>query len=162
VADPPKFPLHGDSDLLPKPKVTRPSRRRMPFGPSGVLLPKGPEFDVDTKAPDIAGFPYQRFKFDAWSSLEQRDEVKAQLQSFFRVSGWPVKWKVVERNSALRLSTLRSMNPYLIIQLTRKSDRRVFETSVSFSRLHRETIVSFRAQLAHAFVALEALHVASP
>jgi hypothetical protein len=134
----------------------------MPFGPSGVLLPNGPEFDVDVLAPDLKGFPWQRYKFDAWTSPEQRDEVKRQLRVFFATKGWPVLWSVVERNSAPRLSTLRAPEPFFIIRLTRKADRREFEVAVTFPKIHRETPTAFSAKLAHAFVAFEALHTESP
>jgi hypothetical protein len=159
----PKIPQHGDPELLPKPLITRPSARRMPFDQRGVLLPKGPEFDVDRAAPDIEGLPYERFANDEWTSPEQRAEILAFIQKFFKDNEPTfVTWLVKERDRYERVSTPRLRNPFIHLFVTRQEDRRVIDVSVDFPPTYRETIERFRARIAEAGPSLLAVHQQNP
>jgi hypothetical protein len=141
-----KFPQSGDPDLLPKPLVTEPTSRRMPFGPSGILKPKGPEFDVPRAAPDLKGLPWQRRDNDEWTSEEQRAEVLDFLLIFMR-DNHPlfVTWKVIERDRH-GMSPRRLRAPLLIFYFTRQADRKEFELGMQYSPANRSTTEAFRAR----------------
>jgi len=151
-----KIPQFGDPELLPKPKLTRPSRRSMPFDASGRLKPDGPEFvgPLGTQ-PDIKKLPWTRLSFDSWTTIEQRAIVMVFLVRFFQ-DNFPVfnGWSVIEKNSSPRSSALRPLNPYLIIRVKRKSDEQVFEVSIDYPKNVRDSEILFAARTAAAGPAL--------
>lgn len=158
----PKIPQHGDPELLPKEVITRPTARRMPFDQRGVLLPQGPEFDVERAAPDIEGLPYERFDNDEWTSPEQRAEVLEFIRLFF-ASNTPtfVTWLVKERDRRDR-SVGRLRSPFIHLFVTRQEDRRVFDVEVGFPPTYRETIERFKVKMAEAGPSLLAIHNQNP
>lgn len=145
-----KIPKFGDPELLPKPKLERPSRRRMPFDASGRLKPEGPEFtEPPGVQPDIDGLPWKRLSFDSWTSEPQRAIIKNFIRQLL-ANNFPtfIAWEVIERNSSPRLGTLRPLNPFLIVRLTRKSDGQIFESSIDFPKNIRDDLVQFEARVA--------------
>ncbi len=156
MADPPKFPQFGDPELLPKGRVTRPSRRRMPFDASGRLIPEGPEFtEPPGVQPDIKGLPWSRVGFDSWTSEAQRTIVKDFIRKLM-ADNFPTYngWEVIEKNSNLRTSALRSKNPFLIIKLRQISDGAFVEVAIDFVKTDRDDATQFAAQVALAGPAL--------
>lgn len=150
MADPPKVPQFGDPELLPKPKLTRPSRRRMPYDARGELKPDGPEFtEPPGVQPDIKGLPWTRIGFNSWTSEAQRTIVKNFIKAFFQTH-FPTynEWEVIETNSGVRQSTLRTPTPRLRIRVKRLSDGAWFEVSLHFEKAVRDDPVAFAAHVA--------------
>lgn len=147
---PDDIPQFGDPELLPKPKLERPSRRRMPFDASGRLKPEGPEFtEPPGTQPDIKGLPWKRLGFDSWTNVDQRALVMdficdLMADNFPTFNGW----QVIEKNSSPRNSALRPPNPFLIVKLRRKSDGQFFETTIDFPKAVRDDLVQFENRVA--------------
>lgn len=157
-----KIPQHGDPELLPKPVIEYPSNRRLPFGPSGVLLPNGPEFNVSRVAPDLRGLAWQRLANDEWTSPEQRDVVLKFLIGFFRRHPEFVKWKIIERDRTDRLTIVRLLDPILKFVFIRKADRKEFEVAMQFPKIDRDSLARFEAKVKSVEAIILTLHAASP
>lgn len=155
-----KIPQHGDPELLPKPVIEAPTTRRMPFGPSGILLPKGPVYDVRRAAPDIKGLPWVRHDNDEWTSPEQRAVVLEYLRTFLRdTAPLFVSWRVVEKDRHGRSPT-RSDAPLLIFSFVRQVDRQSFECGHAYPPYTRENLDVFRTHTVQ--VGPPILAIASP
>ena len=135
---PNKIPKFGDAELNPKPTVTRPSRERMPFGPSresakgvsaGVLKPDGPgPFPDDIfSATDIVGLPWTRRRGDEWTDATFRALVLTFLATFFRAraSQRLIGWDVTEIANGARMGSTRlsAKDQYLRFGITRRVGR---------------------------------------
>lgn len=151
-----KIPKFGDPELLPKPKLERPSRRRMIYDASGRLKPNGPEFtEPPGTQPDIEGLPWKRIGFNSWTSEAQRTVVKNFLISFLATNSDAFNgWQVIERNTTQRQSVLRLPNPILVIRATRVGSDGFAEVSLDFLRHEREDLTQFEAKVALAGPAL--------
>lgn len=144
------IPQFGDPELLPKPKLVRPTRRRMPYDASGRLKPNGPEFtEPPGPQPDIAGLPWKRIGFNSWTSEAQRTIVKDFIREFF-ADNFPTfnQWEVIEINSGQRQSVLKLPAPILRIRVMRKEDGAWFEVAVSFEEASRTDLSAFASRLA--------------
>ncbi len=128
-----KSPEFGDPEILPKGEITRPSQERMPFGPSGELLPEGPMLPEDfLLAPDIVDFPWMRKRGDEWTDAAFREIVFDWLIDFFNDRSWPRRWDVRERAAGERSThRLPDDQHYLVIGVADADDQR-FETSGNF------------------------------
>ncbi len=135
-----KIPQYGDPELLPKPTVKRPSSLRLPFGPSGELLPEGPALPEDyLLAPDVADLPWSRARGDEWTDEEFRAVVLGWLRTYLRDRPALGRWRVVERASAPRARRLPPEKHYLVVAVTRRSDGAEFESSIPFPPDRRES-----------------------
>lgn len=147
----------SDADLLPKPKVEQPDARRLPFGPSGVLLPEGPEFPAVRAAPDIVGLPWRRDPGEEWTTPEQRAQVRAMIKQLFaenqacyvRANDGRrfVAWYLRERDHIQQLSTTRLMAPPLTLWVERV-DGIVLGATQVFDHAARYDAVEFESRLA--------------
>jgi hypothetical protein len=137
------LPQSGDPEILPRGEVTRPSKERMPFGPSGELLNDGPAVPEDfLQAPDIEGLPWTRKRGEEWTDATFRQATFDFLIDFFRTRSWAYQWTVRERSQSERMSAhkLPPDQYYLVIGIVRKSDGQRFETSAEFPRDKRDAV----------------------
>jgi len=136
-----KIPEYGDPEILPKGTVTRPSADRMPFGPSGELLPEGPTLPPDfLLAPDIAGFPWVRKRGDEWTDAVFRSVVFDWLIDYFDTRSWARSWDIRERAASDRgVNKLPDDQHYLRIGVSDGASQR-FETSATFPVAERDAI----------------------
>ena len=122
-------PEYGDPEILPKGVVVRPSAERMPFGPSGELLPEGPLLPADfLLAPDLVGLPWTRKRGDEWTDPVFRQIVFEWLIDYFDARSWPIGWTVREWASRERMAhRLPDDEHYLVVNVVRRADRASFE-----------------------------------
>jgi hypothetical protein len=144
----------SDADLLPKPKVEQPDARRLPFGPSGVLLPDGPEFPAVRAAPDIVGLPWRRDPGEEWTTPAQRLQVRQMIKLLFAANrGRYVAWYLRERDHLQVLSATRLQAPLLALSIER-IDRIVLVATQVFDHAARYSAVEFVYRLTDLRVAL--------
>lgn len=144
-----KIPKFGDPELLPKPKLKRPSRRQQLYDASGRLKPNGPEFtEPPGVQPDIEGLPWKRVGLNSWTSEAQRTVVKRFLISFLAVNkaSFSGVWEVIERNTGLRTTAVRLANPILLIKVAR-NDGEFVEVALDFLKHERDDIEQFEAKV---------------
>ena len=120
-----QIPKFGDPELLPKPDLVRPSVERMPFSPSGTLIPEGPRGLPEDFlfAANIQGLPWTRERYDAWSTETFRNTVMDWLRFVFRTEDALIGWDVDEKGTGRRMGHLR-LRPefrYLLIGLTKRT-----------------------------------------
>ena len=162
-------PDPGDPDLLPKPTIVRPSRERMPFGPSregvggvsaGVLKPEpGPFPDDIFDTPDITGLPWTRTRGNEWTTATIRAAVLTWVRAFFRARTGLVGWDITERATGDRMASTRlpASQQFLRVGITkcvRELETRV-EVAVSFDLPDRVS-PQIEAHLAQLELALDA------
>ena len=64
----------------------------------GTLLPQpNPLYNVSLDAPDIAGLPWDRRTYDAWTTEPFRAAVKTWLIAFLAADTWIGAWHVREK-----------------------------------------------------------------
>lgn len=142
----------------PKPIVEQASARHSLYGPSGTLLPAGPEFPLTPPATDLVGLPWERYLGSEWTTREQRDAVKAFLVvTFKRVAPAYRSWKIIERDYAPR-SALRLPAPVLVLTVVAVKGKITapINTAMEFPSEARHDLGKFRAVLAQAGTALAA------
>jgi hypothetical protein len=134
-------PERGDPEILPRGTVTRPSRERPQYGPSGELLPEGPPLPANfLQAPDIENLPWTRKRGNEWTDADFRQIVFDFLIAFMAARSWARSWDITERANAIRMTAFR-LPPdqhYLVLGVTDTSGQR-FETSAPFPRTERDT-----------------------
>ena len=170
-------PERGDPQVLPKPVIDRPSRERMPFGPTreydrgpasasaGELkvYGPGPWPDGFLQAPDLAGLPWKRARGNEWTTATFRAAVLGWLRLFFRAHAGEglIGWDITERANGDRMGSVRlaAKDHYLRVGITkrvgREGQQRV-EIALAFPPEVREEPY-ITARLAHAATALETL-----
>jgi hypothetical protein len=142
----------------PKPIVEQASARHSLYGPSGTLLPAGPEFPLTPPATDLVGLPWKRYLGSEWTTLEQRDAVRAFLvQTFKQASPNYRTWAITERDYAPR-SALRLSAPLLVLTVIAVKGKinTTINTAMEFPSEARHDLAKFRAVLAQAGAALAA------
>jgi len=153
-----KFPESGDPEILPKPTITLPVgglSRASPYSPNGTLLPNGPRWPAEMKAPDLAKFPqWKRRRGDEWTTLRERDMVKAWLTTMLREHkhDW-YQWEVIEKFTAER-SPLPLPKPYMVFRIFRLN-KSTLELSIDFGRSDVDDADLFRERLRLARESLE-------
>lgn len=153
---PPNQPAHGDPQLLPKGTVVRPSADRMPFGPSGELLPAGPKLPAGfMRAPDIAKFNWTRKRGNEWTDATLRTEILTYIAGFFATHSWARSWAVAERTSEKSRGGPYP-NPVLVFTIT-DDDGASHEVAQEFPEGDREGS-ALAARLTQVTLSLEALH----
>lgn len=166
-------PDPGDADLNPKPDLVRPSRERMPFGPSreapggvraGVLKPNGPgPFPDDIfNTPDITGLAWTRKRGNEWTTATIRGVVLDWLRAFFKARTGLVGWDITERANSDRMGSTRlpAKQHGLVVGITKRpgdedSDVRV-EVAIDFDLPDRVS-PQLEVRLGDLTVALDAL-----
>lgn len=158
-----KFPSFGDDDLRVKPTlvydrggINQGSR----YDQRGALVPTGPKWPLELKAPDIEGLPWRRARGDEWTTERERTEIKAWLVRMLKDHPEWERWELDEKFTSPR-SPQRTGDPYLIVRVYAYArdgvlSRLVAETSASFTREEVDSLVSFRSRLALVRSALEA------
>lgn len=143
-----KIPQHGDPELIPKPVVDAPTNRYLPFGPSGVKLPDGPQYAAAREpATDLRNLPWTRYPNEKWTSREQRAVVLEMIRSFLHANMMIRRWGVFETDQPARMSVTRG-DPILRFAFIHKDGRKI-ETSISFrSQDLPGTIEAFSSQIA--------------
>lgn len=154
VANP---PAHGDPDILPKGETVRPSAERMPFGPSGELLPQGPALPADfLRAPDLRDFPqWDRSRGQEWTDAIFRAEIFSYISAFFSSHDWARTWQIVELAHSPTGRPGKLPTPVLIFRF-REASGEVFETSQGFPTVSR-TGGTLAARLLQVTQTMEAL-----
>ena len=153
--DPRHIPISGDPELLPKPTVRRPSRERMPFGPSreaagdvsaGVLKPVGPgPFPDDMfSATDIERLPWTRQRGNEWTTATLRALVLTFMARYFRARHHKrlIGWRIAEVANGARMGSTRLLakDQYLrftIVQRIGEDGTREVETAIPFAPADR-------------------------
>lgn len=120
----PNQPVHGDPAIKEQGTVLRPSAERMPFGPSGELLPEGAALPVDfSLAPDIVRFPqWTRRRGQEWTDSTFRALILAYIGEFFAAHDWATAWQVEERKSGTHLNITKYPNPILVFRILEAED----------------------------------------
>jgi len=142
----------------PKPTDLAPSARHLPYGPSGTLLPNGPEFPATPPATDLAGLPWSRHIGSEWTTLEQRDAVREFLiRMFKKASPNYQSWAITERDYSPR-SNLRLEAVLLVLNVAvvKNKIRYSIGTALEFHSEARHDLVKFRAVLVLGEAALAA------
>lgn len=161
---------------MTSPKVRRFSWRNNPFSEGGrvseggthyaggTLLPEPDAlWNVDSSAPaDLVGLPWERRTYDAWTTPEFREAVRAWLVEMLAANPWVVSWLVREKATAARLTLARLTEPVLLVAVTRKEDSRVFQASSAWTAADRDDLTRALSKLAGMRVALETEHARNP
>lgn len=151
--------------------VTRPDSRTMPFSlggagdrTAGALIPEGPDplYNVARLAPDVKKLPWERRAYDAWSTPAFRALVLTWLANTIAANTWIYRWRVRERATQARLSTLRLAKPLLVITVRRRADGREFETVIEWTARERDDAALAQAKLDAARIVIETLHAQNP
>lgn len=151
--DPPNRPGRGDPEVLPKGVIVRPSSERMPFGPSGDLLPNGPALPADfMDSRDVKHLPWIRERGQEWTTSTQRAEVLAFVSSTF-VANPPFRYWEVEERKAVRSRSFATY-PYPILVFRFYEAKRVLVIEIAIEFRTREITAE---ALAHVTTAIEAL-----
>ena len=141
-----KIPKFCDPEILPKGRIVRPSRERLPYDRAGgALLPEGPELPADfLLAPDIENLPWTRKRGDEWTDAEFRQIAFTFLIDFMKTRTWARRWDVRERATAERMTQFRlpTDDQYLVLGITRGSDKVRFETSAPFRKDRRDEVAA--------------------
>jgi len=148
-----KIPKSGDAEILPKGRVVRPSRERMPFDSGGRLKPEGPgPYPEDfLHAADLEDLPWTRDRGQAWTSPEFRTVVMRWLKDFMRSRPSLIRWDITERSAGFKTATrLPDDQFYLRIGVTERIARgrsvRV-ETAIAFPVRSRSDAAQVRTLL---------------
>jgi hypothetical protein len=133
------LPQYGDPEILPKGRIVRPSRERLPFGPSGERI----EPDLPSNfllAPDIEGLAWTRKRGDEWTDADFRAIVMQWLIEYLGARTWPLRWDVTERATSIRMTQFRlpPEQQYLVLGITRQGDGERFETAMPFPPAKRD------------------------
>lgn len=160
MADPPKIPKYGDPEILPKGTVRRPVGgvgRQSPYDQRGVLLPRGPRFPAELRAPDIERFKqWKRKRGDEWTTETTRGWILDFLAQLFRDHPEWDRWELDEKFGLPR-SPQGTIDPFLRLRVYRlRGGSLVGEVGVSFAPAEIASETLFRAKLALARQALEA------
>jgi len=156
---------------MPDDTTRRYDSRTMPFSlggagdhTAGALKPEGPDalYLVPIEAPDIKGLPWDRRTYDAWTTVAFRVLARAWIVDMFIANPWMYLWRIRERSTQARLSTLRLTEPILLVVVTRRSDGREFETSISWTARERDDAALAQRKLDDARTVLETLHAQNP
>lgn len=130
---------------------------RSDFGPSGLLLPDGPQWPVEPLAPDIKTLPqYVRKQGDEWTTVRERRMILAWVARFFAEHKWASKWSIQERFMTEQ-TTLKPTRPWLVFSVYAERERRI-ECVVDFAREDVDSTDAFQARLAFLKASIEALH----
>jgi hypothetical protein len=131
---------------------------------AGALIPEGPDplYNVSIDAPDLKGLPWDRRTYDAWTTPEFRALALAWLVDMIAANPWMYFWRVREKATQARLSTIRLEKPLLIVVVTRRADAREFEMATDWTSRERDDAALVNAKLAVARTTLEALNAQNP
>ena len=149
-----KIPEYGDPEILPKGRIERPTRTRMPFDGSGVRLPNGPPIQAERATPDLVpSMDYVRnWPADAWSDITSRAVILAWMADLFKAHGELRRWRIEERLSGR--SSMAKMDPYIKVAIW-KADGSMVEVSASFSIAVTNDPTALRAKLDLSTVAIQ-------
>lgn len=131
---------------------------------AGALIPEGPDllYNVSIDAPDLKGLPWDRRTYDAWTTPAFRTLALTWLVATLAANSWAYLWRVRERATQARLSTIRLEKPLLVITFVRRVDGREFEVATDWTSRERDDAALVNAKLAVARTTLETLNANNP
>lgn len=131
---------------------------------AGALIPEGPDplYNVSIDAPDLKGLSWDRRTYDAWTTPAFRALALAWLVATLAANSWAYLWRVRERATQARLSTIRLEKPLLVITLVRRVDGREFEVATDWTSRERDDAALVNAKLAVVRTTLETLNANNP
>lgn len=124
--EPGTFPESGDRAPGTDDRVERPSAQRMPYDLKGKYIGQ-PRFPTTPFMPaDIKVFMKRRMWIrkvptDAWTTEQNRTVILNWLSGYMHSRYWAATWRLIERNTDDRSSTIFSKHPRLILTITSKA-----------------------------------------